>query len=503
MTMLRPITAAAFLTGSAVYLAAEAIAASAWKSPTYSYAENWISDLGSATAGEFQGRYLDSPLNVVMNSGFIIQGLLFGLAVLLLSRLFAVRTRTFTVVTGVITTVGYILVGTFHGSLQAQQDGTLGLHFLGATLAILGANVLSLVLGLHWKRSPSTRLIGIVSIILGIVGLVAVVALFATFGSGLPAGAIERASVYTIVVWQVAVAIALLRGLRGQVETSGSITLSPANDSSDSPTTRYITRPEGRIAYDVQGSGPLVVLVPGMGDLRAGYRFLAPELVAAGYTVATTDLRGHGDSDTSFSSYGDPETAGDIEALIDELGGSAVIGGNSLAAGAAVIVAAEHPEKVSGLVLMGPFVRNPSASAFEVWLFRTMMAPVWVTSMWKSYMPTLYKGTKPVDFEEYRSTVIASLKRPGYAKAFSLTTRQTTHDPAETRLGDVAAPTIVIMGDSDPDFKDPAGEAAWIGEKLNASVVMVPDAGHYPQSQRPDITAPAVLNFLASVVRTA
>jgi len=278
--------------------------------------------------------------------------------------------------------------------------------------------------------------------------------------------------------------------------------MSPAS-SAQAPSTRYINRPEGRIAYDVQGSGPVVVLVPGMGDLRAGYRYLAPQLVAAGYTVATTDLRGHGDSDTTFSSYGDPETAGDIEALIDELGGRAVIGGNSLAAGAAVIVAAEHPEKVSGLVLLGPFVRNPPASAFETWMFHTMMAPLWVASMWKSYMPTLYKGKKPADFEEYRSTVIASLKRPGYGKAFSLTTRQTTHDPAEACLGDVTAPAIVIMGDSDPDFKDPAGEAKWIGEKLNAQVVMVPEAGHYPQSQQPEITTPAVLSFLATVAPLA
>ena len=51
MNLLRPLAAAAFLAGSAVYLAAEAIAASAWKQPPYSYADNWISDLGSATSG--------------------------------------------------------------------------------------------------------------------------------------------------------------------------------------------------------------------------------------------------------------------------------------------------------------------------------------------------------------------------------------------------------------------------------------------------------------------
>ena len=273
--------------------------------------------------------------------------------------------------------------------------------------------------------------------------------------------------------------------------------------SAPAPSTRYLDRPEGRIAYDVQGAGPLVVLVPGMGDLRASYRFLAPELIAAGYTVATTDLRGHGDSDATFSSYGDPETAGDIEALVDELGGKAVIGGNSLAAGAAVIVAAEHPEKVTALVLFGPFVRNPSASAFMTWIFHTMMAPLWVAASWKSYMTTLYKGKKPADFEKYRSKVIESLKRPGYGRAFSITITTTTHDPAEARLGDVTAPAIVIMGDSDPDFKDPAGEAKWIGETLHAQVLMVPEAGHYPQSQQPELTTPAVLSFLATVAPVA
>ena len=68
------------------------------------------------------------------------------------------------------------------------------------------------------------------------------------------------------------------------------------------PETAYVTRPEGRVAYDVAGEGPLLVLVPGMGDLRGSYRFLTPALRQAGYRVACTDLRGHGDSDTTFAS---------------------------------------------------------------------------------------------------------------------------------------------------------------------------------------------------------
>jgi hypothetical membrane protein len=222
MNILRPLAAASFLTGSTVYIAAEAIAASAWKQPTYSYANNWISDLGSATAGEFQGRELNSPLSAIMNSGFIIQGLLYGLGVLLLSRTLTGRIRTFTVVMGVVTTIGYLLVGTFHGSLQAQQNGTLALHFTGAALAILGANLLSLFLGIYWRKTPATRPIGITSIVLGSLGLVAVTILFVTFGAGLPSGAIERACVYTIVMWQVAVAISLLRSRRASVSSAAT-----------------------------------------------------------------------------------------------------------------------------------------------------------------------------------------------------------------------------------------------------------------------------------------
>jgi len=37
----------------------------------------------------------------------------------------------------------------------------------------------------------------------------------------------------------------------------------------------YLARPGGRIGYDVAGTGLVLVLVPGLGDLRAGYRFLA------------------------------------------------------------------------------------------------------------------------------------------------------------------------------------------------------------------------------------
>jgi pimeloyl-ACP methyl ester carboxylesterase len=270
------------------------------------------------------------------------------------------------------------------------------------------------------------------------------------------------------------------------------------NETTSTGHTSYLSRPGGRIGYDVVGAGPLIVLVPGMGDLRAGYRFLAPALRAAGYRVACTDLRGHGDSDATFPSYGDEETAGDVVALISELGGPAVVVGNSMGAGSAVLAAAQRPELVSGLVLVGPFVRNPAVTMAQRILLRVAMARPWAALSWKSYLPKLYAGRRPADFTEHRAQVVASLRRPGYARAFSLTTR-TSHASAAARLAEVMAPVLVVMGEQDPDFPDPAAEAAWIAQAMRAQVVMVPEAGHYPQSQQPELTAGAVLRFLAAV----
>jgi pimeloyl-ACP methyl ester carboxylesterase len=255
-----------------------------------------------------------------------------------------------------------------------------------------------------------------------------------------------------------------------------------------------LSRPEGSVAYELAGAGPLIVCVPGMGDLRASYRFLQPRLLAAGYQVAVMDLRGHGDSDTTFADYGDEATAGDIAALIEELGGPAVIVGNSMAAGSAVLVAAQHPELVSGLALIGPFVRDPHTNPVMRMMTRMAMVPLWAAASWKSYLPKLYAGTKPDDFAEYCNAVSTAMKRPRYAAAFSRTTR-THHDAAAQALSTVTAPTVVIMGALDPDLKNPQAEADWVAAALHAEIVMVPDAGHYPQSQNPQLTTDAVLRL--------
>lgn len=261
--------------------------------------------------------------------------------------------------------------------------------------------------------------------------------------------------------------------------------------------TRYLERPGGRVAYDVRGEGPLVVCVPGMGDLRSVFRFVIPGLAAAGYRVASMDLRGHGDSDVTFDAYDDVAAATDVLALIRELGGGpAVIVGNSMGAGAAVWAAAEDPGVVRGLVLIGPFVRNAPVGRGAEFAFRLALKRPWGPAAWNAWYARLYPGRKPADLDAHRARIRASLREPGRWDAFIATTR-TSHAPAEARLDEVTGPALVVMGGADPDFPDPAAEAAFVARRLRGRVLMVPGAGHYPHAETPEVVVPAVLEFLA------
>lgn len=263
------------------------------------------------------------------------------------------------------------------------------------------------------------------------------------------------------------------------------------------PPTQLLSRDGGRLAYDVQGEGPLVVAVPGMGDLRSTYRFLVPQLVASGYRVATLDLRGHGGSSTDFPAYDDVAAASDVLALIEHLGGPAVVVGNSMGAGAAVVAAADRPDLVSRLVLLGPFVRNvPMAPGLGLALRVALLRP-WGPRFWRMWHRKLFTSQVPDDYGDYQRSLLASLTRPGAWRALQRTTR-TSHQPAEDRLDAVTAPTLVVMGAADPDFPDPAAEAQLVSRRLRGELLVVPDVGHYPQAEAPDLVGAAVLTFLAA-----
>lgn len=294
-----------------------------------------------------------------------------------------------------------------------------------------------------------------------------------------------------------------------EARTASTVTAVGANAGDDPVVeavvtqTRFLDRPGGRIAYDVAGDGPLVVCVPGMGDVRGVYRFLRAGLREAGYRVATMDLRGHGESDVTFDAWDDVATGTDVRALVTELGGGpAALVGNSMGAGAVAWAAATVPDLVSALVLIGPFVRNAPVSRGAMLAFRAALLRPWGPRAWEAWYRRLYPGRRPSDLDAHVAAIRASLRRPGGWDAFMATTR-TSHAPVEARLGEVRAPTLVVMGERDPDFTDPVGEASFVAGKLGGRMVMVPGSGHYPHAEYPEVVVPAVRGFLAGETRHA
>ena len=249
-------------------------------------------------------------------------------------------------------------------------------------------------------------------------------------------------------------------------------------------TTSYLDRGEGRIAYDVQGVGPLVVCAPGMGDLRGLYRFMVPALVDAGFRVATMDLRGHGDSDDGFSSYDDVAVATDLLALIEHLGGPALIVSNSMTGGASVLAAAAEPAQISGLAMIDPFVRDPKVSPLLTLAMRLALVKPWGPMVWRAYYKSLYKTHPPADFADHERRMTESMRRADHWRSFVKTAR-TSHAPAEARLAEVRTQVLVVMGGKDPDFPDPSAEARFVADTLKGDVLLVPDAGHYPSGRVP------------------
>jgi hypothetical membrane protein len=165
--------AIAWIVGPLTYLILEAVAAAAF--PHYSYAQNFISDLGVAA----------SPREAVMNTAFCLQGTLF-----LVGAVFLDRARLFLTLAAA-NALGNVLIAIFHSGVAA--------HAVGAVLAIVGGNTAILagsrIGGPLYRRA---------SIGLGALGLLSFVVFVLVLQHIMPAplGVWERGSVYSILAWQ-------------------------------------------------------------------------------------------------------------------------------------------------------------------------------------------------------------------------------------------------------------------------------------------------------------
>jgi hypothetical membrane protein len=208
---------AIWIAAGVFYLVVEILAAQRF-APPYSFAWNFISDLGVTDCGVvIAGRQLCSPLHGLMNAAFVTEGIAFLAAALLLLKQLSSKKRGF-ILCAAAFAVGMTLVGLFPGSFDQLKNGTGIFHLLGGALGLFGGNI-ALLLSPIAKDLHAPTAIRAFSKIAPVLGLLAaVILLIAQLKQTVflfPPGIWERIGVDAIVLWQIVLGGWLLATSRG------------------------------------------------------------------------------------------------------------------------------------------------------------------------------------------------------------------------------------------------------------------------------------------------
>ena len=182
--------------GSLYYLLAEAISAAFFKaSISNTYIFHTICELGIPNG--------NSPLFWLMNSAFILIGLTLLLGNFYKLKDLIIKNKSIFYIFTLITAFGVIIVGLVHGG----NPLTSGYHTLGAVMAILGGNILLVLISRFMGEFGNYQK---ATLLLGIIGLIAFWVMFFSIQS-IYMPVFERLSVYTLIIWSFMTGIFLLK----------------------------------------------------------------------------------------------------------------------------------------------------------------------------------------------------------------------------------------------------------------------------------------------------
>lgn len=253
-----------------------------------------------------------------------------------------------------------------------------------------------------------------------------------------------------------------------------------------------------QLAYDdTGGSGKLLVMIPGAGDLRSEYRLIVGTLSAAGYRVVTADLPGHGES-LPADQYTVASTATALVGLIEGLdAGPAVVVATSFAPAAAIWAATDRPDLMNGIVAISPHLHaDPSMKGrMQAIAIKAALGGPWAGAAWAKFYASWYKAVRPDDLQTEIGRLRAMLAEPARRKAVRETLTADRDGVAE-RLDRLTLPTLTIMGAADDHFDDPAQVGQATAKELGGDHLLVEGAGHYPHVEQPGQVSEAILAFL-------
>ena len=255
--------------------------------------------------------------------------------------------------------------------------------------------------------------------------------------------------------------------------------------------------PGARLAYQVSGAGPAVVLVHGFGldmrmwDAQAGH-------LATRVRVVRYDCRGFGASGPFDP--GVPYThAGDLVALLDHLGiGDAVLAGLSFGGRVALQAALAAPDRVRGLALLDAVLDGvpwdpESARALDEVARQVQAGGVRAgRAAWLAH-PLFAAARERPDLAAALAAMVAGY--PGQHWLGQDPHRETRR-PIDVLEG-IVVPVLVAVGERDvPGFREMSAVLA--ARIPGAEHHAVPGAGHLVNMEQPEIVNDLLTRFLAS-----
>ncbi|HEU4912575.1 MAG TPA: alpha/beta fold hydrolase [Actinomycetes bacterium] len=259
----------------------------------------------------------------------------------------------------------------------------------------------------------------------------------------------------------------------------------------------YVERDGVRLHYEVYGAGETtVLLLPTWSIIHSRHWKMQIPYLARHARVVTFDGRGNGRSDRPESGYAQTEFAADALAVLDATGtGSAVLVSLSLGAQAALLLAADHPERVQSTVFICPAVPLGTAPVERVtysWADELDTDEGWAKynrhywvrdypgflEFFFSQMFTEPHSTKPVEdcvgwgLETAPETLVAIELAKDLDRA-----------AARELCGRVECPVLVIQGTEDAITG--AGRGIGLAEETGGRLVLLEGAGHGPHVRDP------------------
>ena len=255
--------------------------------------------------------------------------------------------------------------------------------------------------------------------------------------------------------------------------------------------------------YEINGQGEPLFLIQGLGGDLTGWMFQIPEF-SKKYQVVAFDNRGVGRTEAPDAPYSIEMMADDMVGLMDSLGiDRAHILGLSMGGCIGQEFAIKYPGRLKTLILAA------SVAAPATYARGLHMTSTWPQAMKEGISPRTYarlllphlvtdKVFEDAAMLQMALDVLSACAAAQPAYAYS---RQATayleHD-ARARLGQIRAPTLVLVGREDTALPVKLSEelAALIP---NAKLVVLEGGGHIFNGEIPDKFNQAVLEFLARV----